>query len=468
MVSWFTHSLWLYAIEWAIVLTMLVVVPFRRSAAAARSWLLLIFFVPIIGVLLFLLIGSPRFPAWRVERFKHMRGGYRDLARKLRADDALVGPATDVTELAERLGYLPAVGGNAVELLDDYDDVVRRLVADIDAATRHVRILSYIFADDEVGRRVIDALGRAVRRGVRCHVLIDGVGSHRWIRRTLRLLRAEGVEAVDALPFRPFRHRTRRDMRNHRKLFIVDGTIGYAGSQNIICRDFRPGVVNRELVARVAGPAVAEMTAVFLTDWYLETEQLLENEPAVPAPAGERRVQVLPSGADYPLEGFQTLLTWQVDRAEHEVVLVTPYLIPDDSLVSALSTAVVRGVDVRIVVSKVADQPLVNLAQCSYYDQLLSSGVRIHRYRDYLLHSKTVRIDNSLGVLGSSNVDIRSFQLNEEVSLLLVDRESIEGLHAIQQEYIESSDELSLDEWRRRSPIRKFAEGLARLVGPLL
>jgi cardiolipin synthase len=468
MIGWFSDSGLLYALEWLVRLGALFVVPFRRSSAAARSWLLLIFFLPIPGVLLFWAIGSPSFPAWRVERFKRMRSFLREVGTGLRARGDLVDRGNPVTDLAERLGYLPAVSGNGLELLDDYDGTIERLIADIDSAKRHVRIVTYIFADDEVGRRVIDALGRAINRGVECHVLIDSIGSYRWVRSTIRLLQEQGVPARAALPFRPFRHRTRRDMRNHRKLYLIDGEIGYAGSQNIVRGDFRPGVVNRELVARVSGPAVAEMTAVFLTDWYLETEQLLEAEPPIPGRAGECRMQVLPSGADYPLEGFQTLLTWQVDRAEKEVVLVTPYFIPDDSLVSALSTAVVRGVDVRVVVSKVVDQPLVNLAQSSYYDQLLSSGVRIHRYRDFLLHAKAVRIDDELGIIGSSNVDIRSFQLNEEVSLLLIDGPSLTRLHELQDGYIAASDELSLDEWRRRSPLRKLAEGGARLVGPLL
>jgi cardiolipin synthase len=468
MVGWFTNSELLYALEWVIRLGVLLVIPFRRSPAAARSWLLLIFFLPIPGLLLFWAIGSPTFPAWRVERFKRMRSFLREVAARLHARGDLVDRGNPVTDLAERLGYLPAVSGNALELLDDYDATIERLIADIEAAKRHVRIVTYIFADDEVGCRVIAALGRAMRRGVACHVLVDSIGSYRWIRGTLRLLQEQGVPARSALPFRPFRHRTRRDMRNHRKLFLIDGEIGYAGSQNIICRDFRPGVVNRELVARVTGPAVAEMTAVFLTDWYLETEELLEAEPAIPERAGKCRMQVLPSGADYPLEGFQTLLTWQVDRAQKEVVLVTPYFVPDDSLVSALSTAVLRGVDVRVVVSEVVDQPLVNLAQSSYYDQLMSSGVHIHRYRDFLLHAKAVRIDDELGVIGSSNVDIRSFQLNEEVSLLLIDGPSLARLREMQEGYIAGSDELSLEEWRRRSPLRKLAEGGARLVGPLL
>lgn len=468
MISWFSDSQILYIVEWLIRLAMLLVIPFRRSAAAARSWLLLIFFLPIPGLLLFLAIGSPRFPAWRVERFRQMRGFLTELAGRLRSEGATVSGESEITSLAEKLGYLPAVGGNSIELLDHYDEAIERLIADIEAANVSVRICTYIFADDAVGLRVIDALGRAVKRGVPCHVLVDVVGSHRWIRRTLRLLQANGVHARAALPFRPLRHRTRRDMRNHRKLYIIDETIGYAGSQNIICRDFRPGVVNRELVARVIGPAVAEMTAVFLTDWFLETEQLLDEAPAIPKSAGESRLQVLPSGADYPLEGFQTLLTWQVDRARREVVLVTPYLIPDDGLLAALSTAVLRGVDVRVIVSAVADQPLVNLAQSSYYDELLTCGVRIFRYREFLLHAKTLRIDGELGIIGSSNVDIRSFQLNEEVSLLLMDGPSLDRLSQIQDGYVAGSDELRVDEWRRRSPLRKLGEGAARLVSPLL
>src|SRR5689334_1770743 len=324
MLSWFRDSDVVDVIQWGIRLAMLVIVPSRRTPEAARSWLLLIFFLPIPGLILFLLIGSPRFPEWRVDRFRMMRAWFDALRERLHGSGVLVEPGDDVTSLAERLGYLPAVEGNTMELIDDYDAVIHRLVADIDAAKKHVRILSYIFADDRNGMLVIDALGRAVKRGVPCHVIIDAVGSHHWARGTLAALQERGVQARGALPFRPLRHRTRRDMRNHRKLFIIDGVIGYAGSQNIVCRDFRPGVVNRELVARVTGPAVVEMTAVFLTDWFLETEQMLERNPAIPDRRGDARLQVLPSGADYPLEGFQTLLTWQVDRAREKVLLVSP------------------------------------------------------------------------------------------------------------------------------------------------
>lgn len=463
-VSWNFGEIY-YLLEWIVRLAMLVVVPLRRSPAATRSWLLLIFFLPVPGLLLFLAIGSPRFPQWRASRFAQLQPIFADLAGRLPHPPD--GDA-QVTGLADRLGHLPVTAGNSVTFLENYDATIDQLIADIDAARHHVRLLVYIFADDAVGMTVITALGRAVARGVACHVLVDPVGSHTWIKGTLKALSEAGVQVRSTLPFRLLGGRTRRDMLNHRKIFLIDGMIGYAGSQNIIAKDFRPGVVNRELVARITGPAVAEMTAVFLADWYLETEELLDTAPAVPAATGVATLQVLPSGAEYPLEGFQTLLIWQIHQARERVVIVTPYLIPDEGLLGAFQTAVLRGVTIDLVVSAVVDQPMVNLAQSSYYDELLSSGVRIHRFRDYLLHAKNVGIDDRLAILGSSNVDIRSFQLNEEISLLMFDPASIAGLRQVQQAYLDHSDPLLLDSWRQRGRLRRLAENAARLVSPLL
>jgi cardiolipin synthase len=299
-------------------------------------------------------------------------------------------------------------------------------------------------------------------------VLIDPVGSFKWVGRTTAKLRAAGVEVRKALPFRLIRARTRRDMRNHRKLFVIDGRIGYVGSQNIVTRDFKRGIVNQEMLLRVTGPVVAGMNAVFRADWFLETEEHLDQEVELPAPTGDAILQVMPSGADYPLEGFETLITWQIHAAQERVTIVTPYLIPDDDLIGAIRTARARGVEIDLIVSAVADQLLVSLAQSSYYEPILREGVRIHRYRDKLLHAKSVSIDRRLGIVGSSNVDLRSFQLNEEVSLLLLDEPSVAELEKAQRAYIECSDLLELDEWCRRSRPRKLAENLARLMGPLL
>lgn len=455
-------------LEWAIRIGALIVIPFKRKATAA-AWLLFLFLLPVPGLLLFLAIGQPRFPRWRTQRFTKLRPFFDAVSRKLGAASAgRLGAVADTAELARRLGGFPPVKGNAIELIDDYDAVIRRLIEDIDAARRTVRLLIYIFADDAVGESVIAALGRAVRRGVRCQVLLDPVGSRPWIRGTIGLLRREGVSTRQALPFHWFRGRTRRDMRNHRKLFVIDGTIGYAGSQNIVAKDFRRGVVNHELVARVTGPIVSALEAVIVMDWCLETNEAPPEALPVPAKRGSAVLQLLPSGADYPLEGFQTLLVWQLHEARKRVIIASPYFVPAEDVVGALQTAAARGVEVDIVVSQVVDQRLVNLAQRAFYDDLLSCGVRIHEYRGHLLHAKNVSIDGNLGIVGSSNVDLRSFQLNEEVSLLLLDQSSVESLETIQRSYLRDSDSLDLAQWRRRGRPTMFAENLARLGAPLL
>ncbi len=455
-----------YTLEWAIRLGALVFVPLRRTPDATRSWLLLIFFLPLPGLLLFLAIGRPRFPAWRAARFQKMLHVFADTAARLERD--VPTEESDAAALARRLGCLPVVGGNRIELIDDYDAMIDRLAADIDNARHHIHLLVYIFAPDATGRKIVAALKRAASRGVACRVMIDPVGSHKGFKQVMQLLADAGVETRAALPFRFLRGRTRRDMRNHRKLFVIDGSIGYAGSQNIIDKDFRPGVVNRELVARVTGPVVAEMEAVVRADWYLETEILPEDEVTIPNTTGTALAQLLPSGPDYMLEGFETLLVWQLHQSRERVVIVTPYFIPDQDVLSAMRTATARGVTIDLIVSAVVDQPLVNLAQCSFYDDLLTAGVAIHLFRDYLLHAKTVSIDGGFAVVGSSNVDLRSFQLNEEASLLLYDAESVAAVETVQQGYIAGSDRLSLDDWRRRSPLRKLLENITRLVSALL
>lgn len=458
-----------YALEWAVRIGALIVVPLRRKPVASAGWLLLIFFLPIPGVLLFLAIGRPTFPNWRNERFRALQPYFQGVAARLRESGPLgLGPAAALSVLGENLGHLPAVGGNAIELIDDYDGAIARLISDIAAARHHVSILVYIFADDPVGQRVVAVLRDAVARGVRCRVMLDPVGSRQWVRGTENALRAAGVETREALPFRLWRGRTRRDMRNHRKLFVIDGQIGYTGSQNIVAKDFQPGVINRELVVRVTGPAVAAMAAIIEGDWFLETGSGPGEGPAIPAHTGDAVLQLLPSGANYALEGFETMLVWQLHQARERAIVVSPYFIPDESVLGAMRTAAARGVAVDVVVSAVVDQRLVNLAQSSYYDDLLASGVRVYLFRDFLLHAKNISIDGSVAIVGSSNIDLRSFQLNEEVSLVLIDKKSVAGVEAIQCDYVARSEQLDLATWRSRPAWCKIVENIARLLSPLL
>jgi cardiolipin synthase len=367
---------------------------------------------------------------------------------------------------------LPILGGNAAELLTDYDGAVNRLVADIDAAGHHVHLLFYIFADDETAGRVIDALRRAARRGVECRVLADSVGSRRWFRSLHRKLTEAGVEVEEALPvgWLRWRRAARLDLRNHRKIAVIDGRVGYTGSQNLVNAKYRDGLTYDELVVRVTGPAVLELQYVFVGDWFLETEETLDGPDYFPDPvrAGDVPVQALPSGPGYPTENNQRLLVALIHGADERVVMTTPYFIPDEPLLQAMQTAVLRGVEVHLIVSQQADSGLVTLAQRSYYGQMLEDGIKIHAYKKHFLHAKHLSIDDELAIIGSSNMDIRSFMLNAEISLLFYDDDVTRRLHAEEEGYLRYCDELTAETWHRRPFVVKVAQRIARLMSPLL
>ena len=444
-----------YLSEWVIRLVMLVYVPQKRSPAAARTWLLLIFVLPWPGLILYGLFGSVYLPRRRVELRARVEHVIRTLGKQFSGPPAThpepPPPFQQAVTLAERLGYFHPLGGNRVELLPDYGGAIDRLVADIDVAAHHAYLLYYIFADDATGRRVAEALGRAARRGVACRLLLDGLGSRRALRSLAPRLRADGVEVIELFPFRlPWDlFRRRLDLRNHRKIAVFDGRVGHVGSQNVVNADYKPGIVYEELVARVTGPVVAELQAVLLADRYLETETVLGPEAfsPEPVPAGSTLAQVLPSGPGYPQSNNLQLVVTLLHAARRRVVLTTPYFIPDEALMQALAIAAARGVEVHLVVSRKADQFLVGHAQRSYYEDLLEAGVRIHLYRPRFLHAKHLSFDDAVAVIGSSNMDIRSFLLDAEVSLIVYDPDVVTALRAVQERYLASSDLLTAEQW---------------------
>jgi cardiolipin synthase len=471
-----TWGILYYASEWAIRLGMLVVVPFRRPPAAANAWLLLVFFQPWIGLALYLVIGRPELPRWRTEKLRQLRPELEAIAARLRGHPNVFHPELDprLTEgvrLAQNLSQLPVLGGNSAELLDNYAGSVRRLVADIDTARDHVHLLYYIFADDATGQMVTEALARAVKRGVVCRVLIDALGARRALRTLLPKLAEAGVEAHRVLPAGLLRlWGARVDLRNHRKIAVIDGRVGYTGSQNLVDSTFKKGITYEELVVRVTGPVVLGLQFVFISDWYLETDRLLDTPAIFPAPdvTGDVPAQPLPSSPNWAPAAIQQVVVALIYGARERVVITTPYFVPDSALLQALRTAVLRGVEVHLVVSQQADQLLVSLAQKSYYGQLLEAGVRVHRYREAFLHAKHLSIDGEVALIGSSNMDIRSFLLNAEIAVLFYNREVTARLRAEQERYFAGSELLDREAWRRRPLVSKVAENTARLMSALL
>lgn len=457
-----------FVLEWTIRISALFYVPLRKSPAAAASWLLLIVMLPVPGVLLFLAIGRARMPRWRTERFERLAGVQTALASRLRQTQP---PRTDlapIAHVAETIGRQPPTGGNGVEILVDYQESIDRLIADIDNARNTVHLLAYLFADDRTGTAVVDALGRAVGRGVTCRVLIDPVGSNRWFRRVQRKLHGAGVQVRTALPLRPLHRWTRRDIRNHRKLCLIDGEIGHIGSQNLVNANFRKDIVNRELVARLAGPVVAALEAVFANDWYLETQENLYAAIRVPEAAGQDTIQAAPSGPDYGDDTGRSLILSLIGTARVRITIVTPYLIPDEAVMGALKLAALRGVNVELIVSKVTDHPLVRLAQSSYYAELMAIGVNLLMFESGLLHAKTVLVDGRIALVGSCNLDIRSLSLNDELSVVFHGGQAVADTASAIDAFLAKSEPVDAARWRERRLERRLAENIARLASPLL
>jgi cardiolipin synthase len=476
MLTWsFIYVLYVIS-EWVIRLTMLVWVPQKRSPAAARTWLMFIFLLPWPGLIVYAVIGRVYWPKRRLElqakasaRVRETQFQWGSFLEKLRPEIPEVLQPT--VTLARNLGEFNVVGQNAVELLDEYNASIARLVADINEAHNHVHLEYYIFENDETGRCVTDALLRAAGRGVKCRVLMDAVGGRSGLKAFAPELQAAGVEVTALLPVGLFRRKAARlDLRNHRKIVIIDGRIGYIGSQNIINARVNATIIHEELVARIQGPVVAQMQVVFLADRYFETETRLDEVELFPDPeqCGDSPAQLIPGGPGYRYSNAEELLVSLIHDARRRVVITTPYFVPDAPFIQAMETAVLSGVEVHLVVSRQADHLLVSLAQQSYYEALLEAGVKIHLYRPYFLHAKHVTVDDSLAFVGSTNIDLRSFGLDAEISLLIYDPAVVAKLRVIQDRYFANSDLLTMEQWNRRPWSLQIAQNTARLADSLL
>jgi cardiolipin synthase len=459
--------------EWVIRLTMLVYVPRQRSAAASRSWLLLIFLLPWPGLIFYGLVGRIYLPKDRLERQKRASQKIRIVQEQMRnfSKPSLAPNLTPLATLATRLGDFEPWAGNDIELLTDYNGSIERLIADIDGALRHVHLLYYIYENDAIGIRVAEALERATQRGVRCRVLLDDVGSKRALKKMAPAMRKKGIEVTPLMPVGLFRRNAARfDLRNHRKIAVIDGTIGYAGSQNITVGKFVVGYPNEEMMVRVKGPAVWQLQAVFLADYYQETNNVLDDPDMFPEhkSQGDIIAQVVPSGPGYRRDNGQELMIALLYAARDRVVLTTPYFVPDEPFLEALLSAARRGVDVHLVVSRHANQLLTQLAQRSFYDELLEAGVKIHLYEPRFLHAKYLTVDQDVALVGSANIDIRSFVLNAEISILFYGGEVVADLQRRQEAHFAQSTLLNAEEWGRRPVTIRTIQGVARLADSFL
>lgn len=475
------------AVDVVLRVVALLIIPRNRTPASGTAWLLTATIIPIFGFLLFLLIGSNHLPRHRRRKERAAALRIRGKAPTQHIETGLHdAPAWfgEVVDLNQGMAGMPLVGGNDVHIEEDTAHALEQMVEAIDAARDRVHVEFYILAHDDSTREFFEALRRAAERGVTVRVLIDYWASRRvpGFAQTRRVLDSVGVQWAYMLPLEPLRGRFQRpDLRNHRKIVTIDGEIGFTGSLNVIHPSYHKRRALRrrmqwiDIWTRFDGPVVAELDAVFATDWFIECDQEVLGESLPERFARDRHElrgptmsQVVPSGPGYSRETNMQMFLSLLYHAEHHVHIVSPYFVPNEAMLYALANAASRNVTIDLYVSEWGDQMLVYHAQCSYYEQLLRMGVRIWRYRPpNLLHTKYVVVDGLVSALGSSNMDMRSFMLNMEVTVLLYGEPVADRLGQIAARYRRCSTQLTLEEWSTRRWYQTLTDNVCRLTSAL-
>lgn len=467
------------------------VIPGNRKPSTGMAWLLLILFEPFSGFALFTVLGQTRLGRVRNQRQRDAHVAIAEARSKASDTSSGIEGISDkvltITHLNRSLAAFPVQSDNSIVLLPDYRECIAAMAAEIATAKDTVDVQFYITAWDEVTDPVFQEMARAAERGVEVRLLFDHLGSRGipGFKGMRKRLDATKIQWQMTLPIRPLQGRWRRpDLRNHRKLLIVDNLVGFTGSLNLTepgynkPKNHKLGREWVELMARCEGPIAEDLNAVFAADWYTETgevpnlapveRQVNANPETHSNPVSELPCQLVPSGPGFPSENNLRMFNSLIYSATHRLSITSPYFVPDESLLSAVTTAAQRGVEVELFVSEVSDQFMVGHAQASYYRALLEAGVRIYQYpAPYILHSKHFTVDTNVAVLGSSNMDQRSFSLNYETSLMMIGSEIVDRMREVEDSYRAKSKELTLEYWLER-PIRlKYVDNVMRLTAAL-
>jgi cardiolipin synthase len=441
----------------------------RRSPASTMAWLLLVLFLPYVGVPLFLMFGG--------RKMKRMAGSKaRVYDRSLPAPPGLLDSDTERFLLS--YGVPPATSGNKVELLTGGDDAFTRLIQLIAQASATIHITTYILGRSEVGKEIVARLAEKASSGVTVRLLLDDVGSWRIGRRFLRPLVEAGAQVAYFMPMLHIPFRGRANLRNHRKIVVVDGRVALTGGTNLAWPYMGPAPARDlwiDLSAAIEGPAVADLETLFFSDWAFATGVELTAQSVRPAsltepvPAGAREapgslVQVVASGPDVADDPLYESLVSLIFAARQRIWIVTPYFIPDELLVRALNSAARRGVDVRLIVPERSNHVSADLARESYLRELHEAGGQVLLYQPVMMHAKAILFDDQLAVIGSANMDNRSLFLNYEVAVFLYTFAEVQAV----SKWAKGLQADCRPDLPRPGWTRELAENIVRLLSPLL
>ncbi|GGO06148.1 major cardiolipin synthase ClsA [Saccharibacillus kuerlensis] len=478
---WFSQTPW-FLLVLNLLLALTVVFLERRDIGVTWAWLMVLFFLPIVGFILYLFFGQNLSRGKRYqfkEQEKILLPGVSAQRQKL-LDGELEFNDPRTSRYRELL-HMNMVGDfslysqdNEVTVYSDGKEKFEALLADIEQAEKYIHVQYYIWQNDRLGRRMIDALTEKAKQGVEVRVLYDAWGSKKIGRRFLRDFREAGGLAAPFFPSRiPFIN-FKMNYRNHRKLVIIDGGCGYIGGFNV--GDEYLGEVKRfgywrDTHLRIEGTALIQMHSIFLHDWSLSVRQTMPENLflTVERPfTGNVGAQIVSSGPDQSKETIKLSYIKMMDEARETIMIQTPYFIPDESMMTALKMAILSGVEVHLMIPKVPDHKMVYWASYSYLGELLDLGVNCYLYEKGFLHAKTIVVDGRLASVGTANMDIRSYKLNFEVNAIIYDSVKAGELEALFRKDMDDSEVLTLEKYKTRPLLRKALESFTRLLSPIL
>lgn len=455
----------------------------RREPRGTLAWILTLILLPFLGLLLYAFVGElslERKIRYRRRRFQMIEPGLVKRTSKLSEAYNASTPENDVDprqlslmRLARKISGAVVTFGNDVVLYHDAEQAFLALSLAIESARKHVHLEYYIFADDETGRAVADLLVRKAAEGVEVRLLLDALGSWRLSRAFVKSLQDKGVKVAFFLPWGLAQRRLQFNFRNHRKLAIIDGTLAMTGSKNIadeyLGRKKKWGPW-RDSYLRLKGPCVAQLQEIFVEDWHFASEEDISSDKYFPDPVieGNQRVQIVPSGPDRRRDVLHQLFNIAAVDAQKNVCFITPYFVPDGRLLMVLTAAAYRGIRVQLLLPSRSDQWLTLWAGRSYYEELLEAGVEIYEYDKGMLHSKVAIVDSRWSMVGSANMDIRSFRLNFEMTTILYEGSLAEQLQLDFDQLITDSRRITPRDIAARTYGQSLAAGIARLAAPLL
>lgn len=454
----------------------------HREPASRVAWIVVIVAMPVVGVAAYVLLGEVNLGRQRIRRMHEVLGRMPRVADasgmeapNARAD--VPGHYAHLFQVGRSVNGFDPVGGNRARLLPDSNATIRAMVDDIDAAKDHVHLLFYIWLPDENGCRIVEALRRAAARGVTCRALADGLGSRLLIgSRHWPSMRAAGVRVATALPVgNPLVRllKGRIDLRNHRKIVVIDNHITYCGSQNCADPEFRvkakyaPWV---DATMRLEGPIARQNQALFAADWMAHVDEDIGALLLRPVPPGEPGLtaQVIGTGPTVRYSAMPEMFESLMYTARRELVITTPYYVPDEPMQAALCAAARRGVETTVVFPARNDSWIVAAASRSYYGDLLAAGARIFEYEGGLLHAKTLTLDGEVTLIGSANLDRRSFELNYENNILFYDPSLTAQVRRRQGEYLAHSRAIDAGQVTAWPVYRRLWNNTIAMLGPVL